>query len=167
MRLPGRWPGALLLGVLFVSGAGGNAQSTDPASRAQTEIRQTLSGFLMAFDNLDWPRFREFFAPDATMFHPAPPSEWLIDSGRGFEEAWLGVFARIKKDSGRDSAPYMNLQPQELKIHMLSSDVALVTFHLEDANVLSRRTIVFRRDGAGWKIVHIHASNLNVSPAQR
>ena len=56
----------------------------------------------------------------------------------------------------------MHLEPQDLKIQLLSAGVALVTFHLRDRNVLSRRTIVFRRDKSAWKIVHIHASNLTL-----
>ena|SRR5215469_4298357 len=140
------------------------AQSANGPNRAEPEIKQALTVFLTAFDNLDWPAFRECFAPGATMFHPASPNLRRIDSPLEFEKAWLGVFDRIRKASGRDAPPYMNLQPQDLKIQDLSQDVALATFHLMDGNVLSRRTIVFRHDAGGWKIVHIHASNLSVSP---
>ena len=130
---------------------------------SEPEIKQALTVFLTAFDNLDWPAFRACFAPDATMFHPAAPNLKRIDSPQEFEKAWLGVFARIRKASGRDAPPYMNLQPQDVKIQELSQDVALVTLHLVDGTVLNRRTIVFRRDAGGWKIVHIHASNLPLS----
>ena len=139
------------------------AASADAPNRFEPEIKQALTVFLTAFDNLDWPAFRACFAPDASMFHPAPPNLKRIDSPQEFEKAWLVVFARIRKASGRDAPPYMNLQPQDLKIQELSPDVALVTFHMLDAALLNRRTIVFRRDAGGWKIVHIHASNLSLS----
>ena len=39
-------------------------------SNPETEVRQTLSQFVQAFDNLEWDRFASFFADDATMFQP-------------------------------------------------------------------------------------------------
>jgi len=54
----------------------------------------------------------------------------------------------------------MNLDPLDLRVEQLSEDVALVTFHLVDGGTLNRRTLVFKREPNGWKIVHIHASNL-------
>lgn len=73
------------------------------------------------------------------------------------------MFARIKKDSGRQSPPYMNLQPQDLRIQMMSQEIALVTFHLVNGNTISRRTILLKQDEGRWEIVHIHASNLTAS----
>lgn len=151
--------------VLWMAGihASGGTQSVDAGQRAEAEIKQTLTAFLTSFENLNWPKFKAFFAPDVTMFHPAPPNGRRVDSPQEFEKAWLGVFERIRKNSGRDSAPFMSLQPQDLKIQIISPEVALVSFHLTDANVLNRRTIVFRHDADGWKIVHIHASNLTIA----
>jgi hypothetical protein len=94
------------------------------------------------------------------VFHPAAPNIKRIDSPEQFEKAWLGVFERIKKNSGRESPPYMSIKPLDLRVETLSEDVALVTFHLVDGNLVSRRTLVFKRSLEGWKIVHIHASNL-------
>ena len=163
MRIAVTWPVVLLIATALGPADKASAESADPPARAESEIEQTLGGFLTAFDNLDWPAFRGFFAPDATMFHPAAPNQKRIDSPGEFEKAWLGVFARIRKTSGRSAPPYMNLQPQDVMIRILSPDIALVTFHLTDANILSRRTIVFRHDAGGWKIVHLHASNLPLS----
>lgn len=164
MMMATRWTVVLLLAAALGPADKGNAQSLDASARGESEVKQALAAFLTTFDNLDWPAFREFFAADVTMFHPAPPNQKRIDSAEDFDKAWRGVFARIKKASGRTAPPYMNLQPQDERIQMLSPDIALVTFHLTDANVLSRRTIVFRRDPGGWRIVHIHASNLTLSP---
>jgi ketosteroid isomerase-like protein len=136
------------------------AQSTEQSTQPTAEIEQALTVFLAAFDNLDWPAFRACFAPDASIFHPAPPNLKRIDSPQEFERAWLDVFARIKKNSGRNSPPYMHLSPQDLKIELLSEDAALVTFHLLDGTTLSRRTIILKRSSGSWKIVHLHASNL-------
>jgi ketosteroid isomerase-like protein len=130
-----------------------------PASET-TAVQDALTTFLRAFDNLDWPAFRACFASDVTMFHPAAPNVKRVDTPEEFEKAWLGVFARIKKTSGRNSPPYMNLQPKDLKIQLLSQQIALVTFHLLEGHTVSRRTILLRKSDDGWKIVHIHASNI-------
>ena len=156
---------ALLL-MAFMPGPA-RPQSVDAGPGAEADIKQTLAAFLTSFENLDWPNFRTFFVPDATMFHPAAPNEKRIDSPQEFEKAWLGVFARIRKNSGRNSAPFMSLQPQDLKIQIVSPGVAVVSFHLSEAHVLSRRTIVFRHGADGWKIVHIHASNLAIALPER
>jgi hypothetical protein len=59
----------------------------------------------------------------------------------------------------------MNLQPQDLQVQILSRDVGLASFHLVDGATISRRTIVFKLTSDGWKIVHLHASNITVPPS--
>jgi ketosteroid isomerase-like protein len=137
-----------------------SAQSTSKESQSSAEIERALSSFVTAFDNLDWPAFRACFSPTATVFHPAAPNIKRIDSPDQFEKAWLGVFARIKASSGRTAVPYMDLRPQDLQIEMLSEDIGLATFHLVDGATISRRTLVFKKYPGGWKIVHLHASNI-------
>jgi ketosteroid isomerase-like protein len=140
-----------------------SAQSTPQASQSSAEIERALSSFLTAFDNLDWPAFRVCFSPNATVFHPSAPNVKRIDSPDQFDKAWLGVFARIKASSGRTAAPYMDLRPQDLQIEMLSENIGLATFHLVNGATISRRTLVLKKYPGGWKIVHLHASNINTS----
>jgi ketosteroid isomerase-like protein len=130
------------------------------ANAKTASVEGALSAFLTVFDNLDWQAFRTCFSATATIFHPAAPNIKLIDSPDQFDKAWLGVFERIKKSVGRASPPYMNLNPVDLCIEKLSEDVALVTFHLTDNGTVNRRTIAFKRQPDGWKIVLIHASNI-------
>jgi hypothetical protein len=54
----------------------------------------------------------------------------------------------------------MSLHPLDLRVEKLSENVALVTFHLVDGGTVNRRTLDFKREPFGWKIVHIHASNI-------
>jgi hypothetical protein len=109
---------------------------------------------------LDWERFRKCFSGNATIFHPTAPNIKRIDSPEQFDKAWLGVFDRIKNNSGRTTPPYMKLDPADIRIDRLSADVTLVTFHLFDGRTVNRRTLVFQRLNRSWKIVHIHASNV-------
>jgi ketosteroid isomerase-like protein len=130
-------------------------------SPSQTQnVQAALARFVTAFENLDWTNFRDCFSANATIFHPAAPNISRIDSPEAFDKAWLGVFERIKKNSGRTSPPYMKLKPQDVRIDRLSPEVALVTFHLVDPGTLGRRTLVFQRVDGAWKIIHVHASNV-------
>jgi len=138
------------------------AQEKPLANPKSASIEEALSSFLTAFDNLDWQAFRTCFSGTPTIFHPTAPNIRRIDSPDQFEKAWLAVFERIKKSSGRTSPPYMSLNPLDLRVEKLSEDAALVTFHLVDGSTVDRRTLVFKREPSGWKIVHIHASNITI-----
>jgi ketosteroid isomerase-like protein len=123
----------------------------------EVEVQAALAQFLNAFDNLDWETFRLSFDEDATVFYPRAVPERA--TGRAeFEQTWKTVFEQIR--AGRSRGPYMDIQPLKMKIQMLG-DVAIVTFHLDDRpGFLNRRTIVFHKVGAGWKIAHLHASEI-------
>ena len=154
-----------LLALLLLSA--GKAQpapaSTAPAG-ATAEVRAAIDGFVHAFEALDWPAFRACFAEGATVFHPAPPHVLRTDSPESFERAWAAVFERIRRNSGRTAPPYFTLAPRDVKIQLLAEKVALVTFHLPDGETVGRRTVVLQKLEAGWKVVHIHASNLSKPP---
>jgi hypothetical protein len=70
------------------------------------------------------------------------------------------VFENARKQ--KTTPPYIDIQPKDLKIQMLGS-VAVVSFLLNDPDLLGRRTIVFKKDNSKWKIVHLHASGINTS----
>jgi len=131
------------------------------ATTPEDEVRQTLSQFVYAFDNLDWDRFAGFFSDDATMFQPRRFTR-RAENKAGIESQFRQIFQTIRGDQTKP--PYMKIQPRDLRVQMLSTDVAIVTFHLDDRpNVLNRRTIVWQRTKSGWKIVHIHASEVAIS----
>jgi ketosteroid isomerase-like protein len=120
-----------------------------------------LQDFLLAFDNLEWDRFRSFFADDATVFYPRGFTGRA--NGRPeFEANFRQVFEQIR--AGRTQPPYMHLQPRDLRIQSYG-EIAIATFHLDDRpGVLNRRTIVLCRRKGQWKIVHLHASETALSP---
>lgn len=141
------------LGVASPTGASTQMQPGSPES----EIREALAKFMYAFNNLDWESFRLAFADNATVFYPrAFPGR---ASGRvEFEKTFKTVFEQIR--AGRTEAPYMNIQPKDMDIQMFGN-IAITTFHLEDRlEYLNRRTIVLHKTIAGWKIVHLHASEV-------
>jgi ketosteroid isomerase-like protein len=126
------------------------------------EVRQTLSNFLSAFENLDWEPFRNSFADDATVYFPSQRATRA--TGRAEVDAtFRQVFERIRATTS--GPPYLNLKPVDLDVQLFH-DIGIVTFQLHDLpNVIGRRTVVLEKRSGEWKIVHLHASN--VQQAQR
>src|SRR5262249_49907746 len=116
--------------------------------------------FIRAFDDLDWEQFRLAFDDNATVFYPRAMPERA--TGRSeFEKGFQTVFQQIR--GNKTAAPYMDIQPRELRIQRFG-DVAIATFHLDDrAGFLNRRTIVLNKTEKGWKIVHLHASEVSLT----
>jgi ketosteroid isomerase-like protein len=151
---------AVVLTLLILPSVFSEAQ---PVS-AELQVRETLGRFVQAFDDLDWDTFRLAFDDNATVFYPRVFPDRA--SGRAeFEKTFKTVFEQIH--SGKSAAPYMDIQPKEMKIQLFGN-VAIATFHLDDrTGFVNRRTIVLNKSDSGWKIVHLHASEIAVSVGQR
>jgi len=130
-----------------------------PAS-VESQVKDALAKFIRAFDDLDWEAFRMSFDDNATVFYPRAVPERA--NGRAeFEKTFKTVFDQIR--SSKTAPPYMDIQPKKLRIQVFRN-VAIVTFHLHDrAAFLNRRTIVLSKTRNGWKIVHLHASEIPLS----
>jgi ketosteroid isomerase-like protein len=119
-----------------------------------------VDAFVDAVNALDWELLMGLFAEDASLFLPF--GRWQRAQGRAeVEAAWQEVFAQIRAGSGRDEPPYQDLESRDTHIQLFG-DVAVVTFHLVNQVRHGRRTLVWRRQAEGWRIVHLHASNLPV-----
>lgn len=140
--------------------------STAPHAGNKTQVQEFVASFVQAFDNLDFPKFRDCFAEDASVFYP----EFFprrVEGERQLNESWRKVFDNIRAQSGKSKAPYMNLMPVDIQMQMLPN-VAIVTFHLEHAGTaVGRRTLVLRKSSRGWQIVHLHASNVDFGQSGR
>jgi ketosteroid isomerase-like protein len=128
-----------------------------PVDSAEAEVRKTLADFIQAFDNLDWDRFCAAFSDDATVFYPREfPNR--ANGRQEYERTFQKVFDRIR--AGRTQGPYMDIQPRDLHLQ-IAGNIAIVTFHLDDRpGFLNRRTVVLQKQPSGWKIIHLHASEV-------
>ena len=130
------------------------------ASRVpETEVRAALTQFIRSFENLDWEGFRAAFDDNATVFYPRAIPERA--SGRAqFEKAFKVVFEQIRGE--KTAPPYMHIEPRGSMIQIFD-DTAIATFHLDDrSGFLNRRTLVLHKTADGWKIVHLHASEVAI-----
>jgi ketosteroid isomerase-like protein len=134
-----------------------------PPFNGELQVREVLTRFVRVFDDPDWQTFRLAFDDNAIVFCPRAFPERA--NGRiEFEKTFKTVFEQIR--SGKTATPCMDIQPKDMKIQLFGN-VAIATFHLDDrAGFVNRRTIVLDKSETGWKIVHLHASEVATS-AQR
>ena len=123
-----------------------------------SSVAKTLDKFIKAFTTLNWSDFTECFADDVTAFFP-PSAKFPYRANNKAEvnNIFRAVFENARKQ--KSEPPYLDIQPKDLKIQMLGP-VAIVTFLLEDPDLLGRRTIVLKKDKLNWRIVHLHASGI-------
>jgi ketosteroid isomerase-like protein len=136
------------------AGLAGQASGGDTAA-----VHAAVTGFLQAFEDLDWPRFRAAFSDDVTAFFPIPEPPQRFVGRAAVEAQFQRVFAAIRA-AAPSGPPYQHLQPVGLRIEMVDDAVALVSFELRNARRIGRRTLVMRREAGNWRIVHLHASNV-------
>jgi len=158
---------AFILAMLCLFSATGNPKgilsNISPGrapENANEEVRRTLTRFLTAFENLEWEAFRNCFADAATVYFPSQRANRA--TGRAeIETTFRQVFERIR--ATKSAPPYLNLEPADLDIQVFQ-DTAVATFHLYDLpNAVGRRTVVLEKRAGEWKIVHLHASNVEGS----
>ena len=113
----------------------------------------TIDAFLVALDQGD-ARIADLFTEDATVFFPMNDRSLRANGREEIRSAFTALFAMPGYQKGRGMP-----RPEELRMQRIG-DATLVTFQTSNPNVTSRRTLVLRRDGGRWLIVHLHGSNI-------
>lgn len=153
--------GRVVAGAFALALAVSPYAATPARAQASDGVEAAARAFLAAFDDLDMPRFLDAFSDDATIIHPpaAPPRTFptRLQGKAEIARTFGVVFDEIRRASGRTAPPYQHLEPQDLLVQPFG-DVAVLTFHLGTDSRRGRRTLVLRRAGTTWKIVHLHAS---------
>src|ERR1700678_4588092 len=123
---------------------------------SETEVRRVLTDFLTAFNNLDWPAFRQCWADDPVVFYPSTvpsPTGKRTEGTAAPEAAWRRQFdlqRDIAAKRGVTKAPFQNIQPQDVRIDFPAPTIAVVTFHLGRSETsIARRMFVIAKHGSG------------------
>jgi len=121
---------------------------------------KALRAFLRAFENCDLPAMEAAFAPKATSFDRAPPvpGDLSLYRRRGGMPAGMRQLA-LTLPMTQPGPPYHRVQPDNLSVER-HGDLAVAMFELDGPDNLGRRTVILRRYGERWLIVHLHASNV-------
>lgn len=134
--------------------------------RPEQRLERALDRFLNAFRDLDWDPFIASFATEATVFFPFTDTPRRAN-GIGEIEGRFAPFFDARRNQQPAGPPYLQIDPADLQI-TIDGRLALMSFHLhdsvEDQAILCRRTLVWVDDGARWRILHLHASNLPAYP---
>jgi hypothetical protein len=134
-------------------------QSTQAQAKANKDsliLENTISEFLISFNNLDTTKFDTFFDESVIVFFP--PSVKYPYKVTGKTEVlrkFHSLFSNIRSTNA--GPPFLKLDPQKKDVR-LEGHIAIVTFELKDPTLLGRRTLIFKRIGQKWKIIHLHAS---------
>jgi ketosteroid isomerase-like protein len=119
---------------------------------------------MKASENLDLDKVVGSFAEDATMFFPMTEAPQRFDGKEAIRAHYLKVFESIRRRSASAAPPHQQLVPEDITWHAAGPDAAIVSFHIRGGQDLARRTVVLARRDGTWLVVHLHASNLPVSP---
>lgn len=146
---------ALLLGACTVSR---ESRAPTPPRNDSAAVAQAATAFLAAFDSLNWEGFVARLSDSVDAYWPRPDTADRLRSREAVEARYRAFFDEIR--ARRSGPPYLHLQVSDFEVRVFQ-DVGLVTFQLADVpDTIGRRSLVFHRDPAGWRIVHLHASNL-------
>jgi uncharacterized protein (TIGR02246 family) len=140
--------------------ARGSSASIGAERRAIDEL---TSRFIKAFENLDLPAFISCFADDATVFFPVPEPPARFAGKVAIQTHFRQVFDALRK-SARSGPPYHRLIPQDVHVQLLGPAAAVMSFQLQNAERIGRRTLVLRKLHGTWLIAHLHASNVPITP---
>lgn len=155
---------AVLAGCSAAGGPGATPSSTStawlaPSTSDSASAHRAAVGFLGAFDSLQFEPFRAYLAEEVTMFFPFPQLPARVDGRALVAERFSQFMTAVREARTRAGQPLVQgLDPRDLRVQMAGPDVAVVSFHL-GADSRSRRSIVFRRDGGAWRVIHWHASS--------
>ena len=146
--------------ILALAPRGHGQRRREPASgdrqSADAPVRAAVAEFIAALNAFDRDRIARAFADDATLFFPGAPFPAARVDGKAQVAAAFGRFFEALRARGLRQG---NVAPRGLQIQ-LYGDVAIASFHLAGGQEIGRRTLVLRRIGGRWLIVHMHGSSL-------
>ena len=141
--------------ALLASGLNALGQARSQQNQ-ERPVERVVRDFLVAFGNRDFAAFVPYFSEDATVFFPPSATAPLgrVQGRSEIERTFKAIFAAYPPRATRPATP---IAPLDLLIQELGEH-AVATFHLGPENARQRRTLVLRRVGGQWKIMHLHGS---------
>ncbi len=129
------------------------------------EINERLETCIGALNGLDLRVFSGCLANDVTLFNPDIPDAkdlHRLDGRAAVEAHFRAMFESLRRTL--KGPPYLQVKPRNVHLQFGAS-TAVATFEFDRGpGQFGRRTLVFEHLADGWKIVHIHASNVAERP---
>ena len=147
----------LLAAAVILGGCASNHRQQGSQADAAGEVKAAATEFVSAFNALDQARFDGLWAEDAAVFFPQPPFPIRRVEGKAQVLSWFKRFMDAQRSAGKSPG----VDPNDLLVQMIGPTAAIVSFHLgSEPSAAARRTLVYRKDASGWRIVHLHGSAL-------
>jgi ketosteroid isomerase-like protein len=142
--------------------AGRGAPPPLPPGPEPPTAEAAMNGFMNALNALDVDAMSRFFADDVTAFVPSAQADRVEG-----KEALVAIFRAFVART-LPVTPRLNIVPEDMEV-VEQGGLALVTFNVRDkgAGVTRRRTFVWTHAPGGWRIRHMHASDLAPPPTGR
>jgi uncharacterized protein (TIGR02246 family) len=116
---------------------------------AETQVHALVDRFVASVNAADTATFLSFFSEDATAFFPTNAARKI--GIQQIREAIAPAFAQGPRNPA--------VRANDLVV-TVNDDLAVASFDAGIGAAHARRTLVLRRMDGGWKIIHLHASNL-------
>jgi ketosteroid isomerase-like protein len=94
------------------------------------------------------------------LFFPSPEPPLRFSGKQSIQKQFDSVFAQIRIHSSATERPFHQLEPHDLLVQIVTAETALVSFHLLNPERIARRTLFLTQSEGGWRIQHLHASNV-------
>lgn len=123
----------------------------------EADLRAALQAFLDAIDAADRERLAPLWCADGSMYFPFRNTLELVEGAPAvlarFDKMFEDLRARLPE------APYIRFSIDHFRVQPLDAFHAVIYTTLGFQGQVGRRTILCRREAAGWAILHVHASN--------
>jgi ketosteroid isomerase-like protein len=124
--------------------------ATAARSSSRAEVEAVVAGIVAAVNAADVDAFMSFFAPEADAFLPSAASPSRLT---GHAQIRAGIAPALA------AKPIHSMAVRDLVI-TIDGATAIASFEIGKPIVHSRRTLVLKRTGGKWRVVHLHGSNL-------
>lgn len=149
--------------VVLVAPESAASHQGDPAA---SDPARVAFQFIHNLDTADVDAILALFDDDATPFAPFSSLPERVKGKEEIARVFAPIFSELRASG--DGPEYMHLVPRGIE-DQSSVDCAVATFHLgvipAEPFSFSRRSLVLCRSEAGWRIIHLHASNMLIAGA--
>lgn len=134
------------------------------AADTESRVRAVVQAFLDAIGHANAAALAPLWCEDASMYFPFANSQDLV---RG-RDAVLARFDRMFADlrtRNPGPPPYIRFRTEAFECLQIDARHVVVYALLAFAAQRGRRTLIFRNEPDGWRLLHVHASNMDVRRA--
>jgi hypothetical protein len=122
------------------------------------EVRQLLHDFLYSIAVGDLEALERLWCSDATMHFAFGEPQGLIVGRPAVVERFRRMFTELA--ARQPNPPYVRFKTEDFAAVVLDAGHAAVYATLAFDGRVGRRTLICRREPAGFRILHLHASNI-------